>query len=44
MPQHACTNPKCGWSGTLAIEVSVEDYMKFVEEKGIKIHKDNSSN
>ena len=33
VPKHLCTNEECGWSGTIAIEVSKEDYENFLEER-----------
>ena len=34
IPGHyTCTNKDCGWNGTMAIEVTKEDYEKFREER-----------
>ncbi len=33
MPQHVCRNEECGWSGTIAVEVSVEDYEEFIKKQ-----------
>ena len=33
---YSCENPDCGWTGTLAIEVDIEDYQKFLAKQARK--------
>ncbi len=33
MAKHSCKNEECGWSGTIAIEVSLDDYREFVKQR-----------
>jgi len=31
--KYVCTNENCNWEGSLAIEVSAEDYKQFVKKR-----------
>ena len=33
MAQHSCKNEECGWSGTIAVEVSLDDYREFIKQR-----------
>ena len=36
-PQRICTNDDCGWSGTITIEVTREDYEEFMKNRNIEL-------
>ncbi|MHA1686193.1 MAG: hypothetical protein ACTSYD_07240 [Candidatus Heimdallarchaeaceae archaeon] len=36
LTEYACTNPDCGWTGTIVIEVDKEEYLLHMSKKDNK--------